>query len=355
MEVDPLLERGMAVVWKSGHKGEAEDDATKRRKIHGDGIAELQRLDGKGDGEKMEVDEVREGEVVKKRDLYVEYSEQRVGVVFADWPRTAEQKESDKREGGCEAAKMDPDAECQRTVGESHDSSNVQMEVEDLFLHREVEKKEDHKREAGGEAVKNLEHTTGKMDQTRECEASKMDDKAEEWKRRLKEYEQWRKKKEEEEEMVAPDPEELTDYHAFHARSFEQRWKDMYDNWIFGSFHDKKATIRVDLIDGLWPDDFRGHFVARTASINEEVLLLDSGDEKLPVAGNEIQLSRRVVSVESNGTLTVSVEASQGDNCLKDEKVFRPQEMDTHSETLDIVSNIVKLAAHISWIRRSYY
>ncbi|GJN02709.1 hypothetical protein PR202_ga20087 [Eleusine coracana subsp. coracana] len=201
----------------------------------------------------------------------------------------------------------------------------------------------------GGDATKNLEHETSKTDQISECEATKMDAKTEERKRRLEEYQQWRKRREKEleEEIAARDPEELTDYHAFHARSFEQRWKKMYDNWIFGSFHDKKATIRVDLTDGLWPDDFRGHFVARTASINEEVLLLDSGDDKLPVAGNEIQLSRRVVSVESDGTLRVSVEASQGDNCLKDEKVFRPQEMDTHSETFDIGE--CKMKVTVAW------
>ncbi|GJN27396.1 hypothetical protein PR202_gb15416 [Eleusine coracana subsp. coracana] len=289
----------------------------------------------------------------------------------------------------------------------------------------------------GGEAAKNLDH---EMDQIRDCEASKMDAKAEERKRRLAEYEQWckRKDKELEEEMAARDPEELTDYLAFRARSFEQRWNKLNASF-FGSFHDKiyllfilwccmqdpylmligpvravvlcgpvvfevflnargpsksedkeisllavsfrshsfpsasiqinecytsrhtklefglghivgsvEATvISVQVIHGSWPDGFHGYFAACTASINKEVVLLVSGDEKLPVAGNEIQLSRRIVSVEANGTLRIFVRASQGDNGLQDEKVFTPQEMGTHFEILNVGD--CKLKVTVAW------
>lgn len=223
----------MTVLRKSGHEWEAEDETMKRRKIDADGVAELQRLEGKGDGEKMDVDEIREGEVVKKRDDYLE-----------DWQQRVD-GESSGGECGCAAAKMDPGAEYQRTAGECHDSSDIQMEVEASFLHREAAKKGDQKREVGDEAVKNIEHGTGKMDQINECEAGKVDAKAEERKRRLAEYEQWRKRKEKEldEEVAARDPEELTDFHAFHARSFERRWNGLHANRVYGSFHDKSECL----------------------------------------------------------------------------------------------------------------
>jgi hypothetical protein len=80
-------------------------------------------------------------------------------------------------------------------------------------------------------------------------------------------------------------------------------------------------------------------------------MLLDCGDQKLPVVGNEIKLSRRVVSVESDGILIVSVKASQGDNALKDEKDFRPQEMGTHSKVLEIgdCNGDCKMKVTVAW------
>lgn len=72
-----------------------------------------------------------------------------------------------------------------------------------------------------------------------------MDAKAEERKRRLEEYEQWRERREKEldEEMDARDPEEVTDYLAFRARSFEKRWNELHANRVYGSFHDKSKFI----------------------------------------------------------------------------------------------------------------
>lgn len=129
-----------------------------------------------------------------------------------------------------------------------------------------------------------------------------------------------------------------------------ERYTSRFTTLEFGLGHivdSVEATIRMEVISGSWPDGFRGHFAARTASINKEVMLLDSGDERLPVAGNEIKLSRRVVSVESSGLLIVSVEASQGDNGLKHEIVFRPQEMGTQNEIL--VVGYSKIKVTVAW------
>jgi hypothetical protein len=238
---------------KSGHKGEVEDEAGKRRKIDIDGFVELQRVEGKEDAEKMEMDDIREREVVPKRDRYAaDDRERHVGVVLVDWLCMAGAKESEKGGVGCEEAKTEPDAKYRRTEEVGHDSSNVQMEVEELLLHREVVEKPDHMMEVGGEAAKILEHETDKMG---ECKASKMDTAAEERKRGLEKYEQWRKRKEEE-QMPPPDPEERMDPLAFHARSFEKRWNFLYANWIYGSFRDNSECLVNQLLRHLTHNNF---------------------------------------------------------------------------------------------------
>lgn len=183
IEMDSSGKEGeVSVVRKSGHKGEAEDEAGKRRKIDSEGFAELQRVEGTEDAEKMEMDEIKEREEVPKRDLYAaDEKERRVKVVLADWRCTVRADESEKGGVGCQEAKMRSNAEFWRTEGEGHhDSCNLQMEVEELFLHREAAENTDHKMEVGGEAVKILELETVKMDKTRECEVSQMDATAEE-------------------------------------------------------------------------------------------------------------------------------------------------------------------------------
>ncbi|XP_062185980.1 uncharacterized protein LOC133889497 [Phragmites australis] len=527
MEMESERERETEAGRKSDYKGkgDGEDEAAKRRKIDPDGgVAEWQRrmdeIVDDLDAEKMAVEELlREREAVKKRDRkgeeegeaakidsYAEEREVRAAVLFAEWQKTVEKKENDKGEGECEAAKIDPDAESQRRMeGKEDDSNNVEMEmeveveVEELFREREAVKKREQEED---EAAKNIKHKgareAGKIDQKGECEAGNIDAGAEERKRRLEEFAQWRRRKEAEE--VAPDPEKLTDFYAFQARSFEQRWNEHYANWVYGSFHDKteipcmrftfkpapdggkqpstlqifsvkvaeisgglqwplnvfgmvalrdsvdqnrnmifdrdrdncqtltekdpyliltgpvravvlscrvvfevslnvrgtiesedkeisllavpfrsnswpfdsilinehytsrlttlefslghivysvEATISVQVIYGSWPDGFRGQFAARTASIGKEVVLLDSGDEKLPVAGDEIKLSRRVTSVESYGKLVVSVKALQGDKVFSDEKDFTPQEMGTSFEMLEI--GACRMKATVAW------
>ncbi|RLN33085.1 hypothetical protein C2845_PM03G14310 [Panicum miliaceum] len=91
-----------------------------------------------------------------------------------------------------------------------------------------------------------------------------------------------------------------------------------------------EATIFVHVVHGSWPDCYRGLFTASTTGFTdrcpmpvgdklstgtggEGILLLDSRGERLPVAGDgRIELSRRVVSVEGCGKLTVKVNALEG-------------------------------------------
>ncbi|KAL6841176.1 hypothetical protein ACP4OV_029145 [Aristida adscensionis] len=108
-----------------------------------------------------------------------------------------------------------------------------------------------------------------------------------------------------------------------------------------------EATMRVQIVNEPWPDGFGCHIEARTASIDKAIMLLDSGSENVPVSGDEIQLSRRVVSVESSGTLRVSIKALRAGKVFQDEKDFRPQEMGTHFEMFDI--GPCKIKVTIAW------
>lgn len=94
-----------------------------------------------------------------------------------------------------------------------------------------------------------------------------------------------------------------------------------------------EATINVRVIDGSWPEEgFSARITAHTSSLKDyRVLLLDSGDEmkKMSVtADGMIELSRRVVSVEFEGELEVSV-AAFGSNCnyTEAEEKFTPRTM----------------------------
>uniref|UniRef100_A0A0E0R0M9 DUF6598 domain-containing protein n=1 Tax=Oryza rufipogon TaxID=4529 RepID=A0A0E0R0M9_ORYRU len=94
-----------------------------------------------------------------------------------------------------------------------------------------------------------------------------------------------------------------------------------------------EATINVRVIDGSWPEEgFSARITAHTSSLKDyRVLLLDSGDEmkKMSVtADGMIELSRRVVSVEFEGELEVSV-AAFGSNCnyMEAEEKFTPRTM----------------------------
>ncbi|XP_051203697.2 uncharacterized protein [Lolium perenne] len=69
-----------------------------------------------------------------------------------------------------------------------------------------------------------------------------------------------------------------------------------------------EATIAMQIVEGSWPEGLRCKITACIGSLDHmEVLLLDSGEEKVPVsaADGTVELSRRVVSVESYGQLIV--------------------------------------------------
>jgi len=131
-----------------------------------------------------------------------------------------------------------------------------------------------------------------------------------------------------------------------------------------------EATISLEVVDGAWPDGFRGQFSARTCAVrisdtdDEEVfshsedkkvpvigdgsyassidkqvvILLDSGVGRAPVIGDgKIKLSRCVASVEVEGKLIVSVKAWQIDNqVVEKETDFTPKEADRSQGMLDV-------------------
>jgi hypothetical protein len=70
----------------------------------------------------------------------------------------------------------------------------------------------------------------------------------------------------------------------------------------------------------------------------EKVVLLDSGDDKLPVSDDgTITLGRRVASVEVCGELNVSVKAWQdGEVVTHRERGFKPKEAGWSYDTLDV-------------------
>jgi len=92
-----------------------------------------------------------------------------------------------------------------------------------------------------------------------------------------------------------------------------------------------EATIFLRVTDGSWPDGFSGRFVTRTASIDQEmVLLLHSGDKIVHCTDDgDLKLLRRVATVEVNGKLQVSVKAWKVDNSGKNkDKISMPKEAD---------------------------
>ncbi|CAN6235282.1 unnamed protein product [Urochloa humidicola] len=107
-----------------------------------------------------------------------------------------------------------------------------------------------------------------------------------------------------------------------------------------------EATISVRVISGTRPDCFRARFAAVTY-LDEEFVLLDSQDEDVPISGDEINLSRCVVSVESSKQLRISVKAQQGSRVFWGGMDFTPQEMGTSIQTLDI--GFCKMEVTVAW------
>ncbi|CAM0905471.1 unnamed protein product [Alopecurus aequalis] len=74
-----------------------------------------------------------------------------------------------------------------------------------------------------------------------------------------------------------------------------------------------EATIEVAVVSG--SHDFKARFTARTASIDEDMVLLDSFSGKVDVTdtGNVV-LKRRIVTVEERGKLLLGVEAAESNS-----------------------------------------
>ncbi|RCV12147.1 hypothetical protein SETIT_2G246200v2 [Setaria italica] len=113
-----------------------------------------------------------------------------------------------------------------------------------------------------------------------------------------------------------------------------------------------EATISVKVISGP-PDGFYGEFVAFTDVLKREILLHNSGVEELHLVGDEISLSRSVVSVESSGKLMVSVRASDGSVTFTGTKEFKPLEKGTTTRVLHI-PKLCQLEITVAWSLFSY-
>uniref|UniRef100_A0A0D9XKW1 DUF6598 domain-containing protein n=1 Tax=Leersia perrieri TaxID=77586 RepID=A0A0D9XKW1_9ORYZ len=99
--------------------------------------------------------------------------------------------------------------------------------------------------------------------------------------------------------------------------------------------HSVEATINVRVTDRSWSDDLLAQITAWTSKIKHyPVLLLD---KKMRVtADGMIELSRHVVSVESDGELKVSVAAFGSNSNIKTEVEFTPKEAGESNTELDV-------------------
>ncbi|VAH08405.1 uncharacterized protein LOC119310525 [Triticum dicoccoides] len=111
-----------------------------------------------------------------------------------------------------------------------------------------------------------------------------------------------------------------------------------------------EATISVRIVDGSWPDGFSGRFFASTASVSHmRVLLLNIGDEDTPVVATDgtIELSRRVVSVESFGELRVNAAGWLGSQQIDREVFFQPLKSGRSSRSLKVGS--CEMEVTVAW------
>jgi len=87
-----------------------------------------------------------------------------------------------------------------------------------------------------------------------------------------------------------------------------------------------EATIFIRVINGTWPIGFHGQFAARTASINEKIILIDLNGDDVTSSGvdRHMEQLRHVVSVEASGELIVSFLAWNGEEeVISGEEIFK--------------------------------
>mgnify|MGYP003702638989 CR=1 FL=1 len=113
------------------------------------------------------------------------------------------------------------------------------------------------------------------------------------------------------------------------------------------------TMVSFQVTEGSWPDHLRGVVVCKTASVEGgDVVLLDSRDGKMPINCNgAIELSRRVVSAELGGELSVDLVALQANNSSeivsRGRVVFTPDEAGRSSGVFDLV--FCKVEATVCW------
>ncbi|KAF2906856.1 uncharacterized protein [Oryza sativa Japonica Group] len=111
-----------------------------------------------------------------------------------------------------------------------------------------------------------------------------------------------------------------------------------------------EATITVGVVEG--SPDFRARFTARTAGIDEDVLLLDFQDGPKVVVDDDgfVVLRRRVVSVEGTGKLILRMEATDhggDDTAVVKEEIFCARK--TSRSQSYFMLGFCKLSIIIAW------
>jgi hypothetical protein len=115
-----------------------------------------------------------------------------------------------------------------------------------------------------------------------------------------------------------------------------------------------EATIFVVVSSGKWPSGHGGAFTVSTGSMGAmEIVLLTFGDDGLPLEdGGNIRLFRRVVGVEIDGTLNLSVKASpltasSTEIVLSGEMVVTPKEAGKSHLTMKVGS--CEMEVTVAW------
>ncbi|KAF7012243.1 hypothetical protein CFC21_026451 [Triticum aestivum] len=108
------------------------------------------------------------------------------------------------------------------------------------------------------------------------------------------------------------------------------------------------TVIGVRIIDGVWPEGFRGRIVAEVTTMREgEVLLLDSRDGKMPISPSTgaVELSRHVVSIagkedgDEGGGAAIVV--------ARGKAMFAPERAGTSNGTCDL--GFCKVEVAVAW------
>lgn len=116
-----------------------------------------------------------------------------------------------------------------------------------------------------------------------------------------------------------------------------------------------EATIAMRIIRGSLPDGFQGRFTAYSASMDQELVLLDSRNEKVHVTDNGIiEFSRRVLSVGSCEELMVSAEAWEGGHRVVIEKSFKPKDSGRSWGELDLGFCMIEVTVAWSLFAHSF-